>query len=302
MKLRLFLILLCLLCLCSACNPSTQPLNTSLPFYDYNTAEDNLLTHSVEKDLIYAKGAINNGEDTKDLHIDVYTPVGIEDYKKAALLYIHGGGFISGNKNYMRLPADYFSSRGFVVFSMEYRLKDDNPPGELTDKGLPIHAAIVDAKAALRWIHANADTYNIDTNNIFISGSSAGAITALIAGITDEDLFVVDTVGGAIPASNSPGHPMDVRGIIDFCGGIFTYLDSLDSNDPPILIYHGTEDKQVHFERAEAIVKKAESVGLEYEFYPIEGAGHCPSAPAKNGKTLNQLSFEFMVKHMVIPE
>ena len=194
-------------------------------------------------------------------------------------------------------PENIFSSRGVVTFSMQYRLMGDQPPGELTPQGLPINAAVVDAKTALRWIYAKANTYGIDTNNIFISGSSAGAITSLLAGATGDGLFQVDVEGTEIPATNSPGYSMDVKGIIDFCGGLYTMIDSLDSNDPPILIYHGTADNTVPFTLAKEIVERAKLVELEYEFYPIEGGGHCPGGAAENGKTLNQLSFAFLVKH-----
>lgn len=186
------------------------------PLYDYSSAENNLVSVSSDLNIVYAVGATELGASNKELHIDAYISQGLEGFKKVALLNIHGGSFVSGNKSNMRSSSEYLAARGVVSFSMQYRLKGDNPSGPKTPGGQSINAVVVDAKTALRWIHAHADTYGIDTNNIFIGGSSAGAITALLAGVSEDDMFMVDLKGDPVRTTNSPGHSMDVQGIIDF--------------------------------------------------------------------------------------
>ena len=271
-------------------------LGVSQDLYDYAGNVNNLVSFTTQTDIVYGVGAVADGDSSKNLHIDAYVPEGMDSYSKAAILYIHGGGFTQGDKSHERFNAEYFARRGFVTFSMQYRLQGDNPPGD--GFTTTIRAAVVDAKAALRWIHANAATYDIHTGNIFIGGTSAGAITALIAGATDDGFYVTDFNDGEIPASNNPGQPMDVYGIIDFCGGMFGQESQIDANDPPLLIYHGTADSTVPFTQAEALRDRAEEVGLTHEFYPIEGGGHCPSQPAENGKNLRELTHEFILKHL----
>jgi acetyl esterase/lipase len=271
----------------------------SAQLYDYRTAEDNLVEFTTTNDIVYAVGAVDNGNSTKDLHIDVYEPQGLDQYQKAAILYIHGGGFTSGDKSNQRWSCEHFARRGFVTFSMQYRLQADNPPATGWDPlTSAMRAAFVDAKAALRWIYANADTYGIDTNNIFIGGTSAGAITSLFAGVTEDGEYVTDQDGRSIPETNNPGYSTDVQGIIDFCGGLYWEVNSIDAGDPPILIYHGTEDATVPYTEATAIRDRCVEVGLEHEFYAIQGGGHCPSEPADNGKDLLTLTFEFILKHL----
>ena len=80
---------------------------------------------------------------------------------------------------------NYFAQRGFVVFSMDYRLLFDYPPApedfNVSDvfpiKGAisqAVHAAMVDVKAAVRYIRANAEEYGVDPDKIAVLGESAG--------------------------------------------------------------------------------------------------------------------------------
>ena len=104
-------------------------LNTSLSkeFYDYSKAEEELKTYTIQRDIVYAVGAVNDGSDTLDLTLDAYVPDSMEEYSKAAMLVIHAGGFRKGSKNARRYVAmaKYFAERGFVAFSMNYRKQAD---------------------------------------------------------------------------------------------------------------------------------------------------------------------------------
>ena len=106
----------------------------------------------------------------KPLKLDVYRPE--NNFKnRPVLVLIHGGGFKTGSKNnnnYVNL-SNFFASRGWVVFTINYRLANDfgsvpiewinyvdlNSPASDKKQHKAVYPAIRDAKAALRWIVVN---------------------------------------------------------------------------------------------------------------------------------------------------
>jgi acetyl esterase/lipase len=89
-----------------------------------------------------------------------------------ALLWIHGGGTVSGTPEYdhalcSRLARDH----GILVVSARYRLAPERP----------FPAAHNDCYAALQWLHRSADQLGIDPDRIAVGGGSAGG--GLAAGI-----------------------------------------------------------------------------------------------------------------------
>lgn len=117
---------------------------------------------------------------TKDLFMDIYQPVGDIAAKRPLIIFIHGGGFYQGNRKEGRDICMVFTNYGFASASIDYRLIDVPLTDSVTVAEGMIHA-ISDAKAAIRFFvedAATTDTYKIDTNYIFISGGSAGGITA----------------------------------------------------------------------------------------------------------------------------
>lgn len=114
-----------------------------------------------------------------DLDLDLYRPIVDEKHKRQPLLVlIHGGAFYGSDKRSEGFPemAEYFARRGYVVASINYRM-GFWPWGQSVDRAG--YRAVQDANAALRFLVSKSDEYNIDTANIFVAGSSAGAVTAL---------------------------------------------------------------------------------------------------------------------------
>ena len=138
------------------------------------------------------------------------------------LMFIHGGGFTGGIKHKPEIVemGNYYASRGWVYVSIDYRTTeelgdiDDMSQQEIIDyyagiapqewiehtfdgaestkqiqQSVAMYAAQRDSKAALRWIVANADTYSIDVDEIAVGGASAGSITTIALGISDESDF-----------------------------------------------------------------------------------------------------------------
>lgn len=221
----------------------------------------------VEKDIVYATGAVRSPAAGEiDLLLDVYRPADVNSPAlRPVFILIHGGGFTGGNKANATMVAlgTAYAQRGYVSVSINYRLVRDEPPTEdlARDPADPVSvaaaAARVDAAMAVEWIRANAAGYRIDPDRIAIGGYSAGAVTALGVAYRDPG------VDGA-----------DVQVALSLSGGLYGQESIIDADDPPLIMIHGTADATVPFTLAEAIETQAISVGLSYEFYPLEGVGH----------------------------
>ena len=264
--------------------------------------------------LVYGIGIVSDGNDpsktwTMNLLLDAYAPVGNNAPDKPCLIVIHGGGFKGGSRSTTRFVdiSNYFASRGFVCFSIDYRLKKDYPPTQghdvpinpsdlLQDKAA--YAAFVDTKAAIRWIRAHREDYGIANDRFAAIGGSAGSFCTLTAAITDNDDYAADFPGDPTLPENSPGVSTRIQVCIDNWGGANHVANEFDSNDPPIMIVHGTEDTTVPFILAEQVRDKCVEFGIPYAFYPIEGAGHGPWNAVIDSKTLNELWLEFIIQHL----
>lgn len=94
------------------------------------------------------------------------------------LLYIHGGGFIKGDKDYRVTNSEFFAHHGYFVYNIDYRMP---PEISLTEN----FSDIIDA---FNYIDKLAETYPIDTNKIVVSGDSSGAYqTAMLASFAFDD-------------------------------------------------------------------------------------------------------------------
>ena len=125
------------------------------------------------------------GEDC--LTLNVWTP-GIDDGRRPVLVWIHGGGFLTGSGNLPFYAADTFARDGdAVAISINYRL---GPLGFLSGVG-DANVWLTDQVAALRWVAANAAAFGGDPARIALVGQSGGAfsIAALAQHPDTRDLF-----------------------------------------------------------------------------------------------------------------
>lgn len=292
-----------------------NPIVKSSSTYDVNFDED----------LVYAQGlshqSINSSNATPiPLKLDIYYPEN-NSTNRPVYLFIHGGGFTMGDKQDAFLPdiANYYASRGWVFISINYRLRDDfgTVPQEWLDfaNTLPSNARSIiiaqyppmrDAKAAMRWVIANAATYNINTDFITVGGGSAGAMTAITTGISEPEDYRDELSVTQDPtlSTTNLNQNFKVETIIDFWGSkanldVFELVygnQRFDSNDPSMLIVHGTNDTTVPFSNAVDLKTICETNSIPHAFYPLQGQGHSAWNATVNGKSLEELAFDFIVE------
>jgi acetyl esterase/lipase len=236
--------------------------------------------------------AVNQQGQSVTLKLDVYSPTGDTQTSRPTIVWVHGGGFSSGNKNSQEIvdEANTFARKGYVNVSISYRLTPGgcSAGGPTAECVQAIFDAQHDAQSAVRFLRANASTYGVDVNRIAIGGTSAGALTALHVGFNSDD----PGDGG------NQGQSSAVRAAVSLSGA--KVLGSASAGDAPSLLFHGTDDGLVPYQWAVNTVNEAKAAGLQSFLTTWDGEGHVPYAAHRTqilDQTRNFLYFELDAAH-----
>lgn len=125
--------------------------------------------------------------------LDVYVPA--EGKHRPVVVWIHGGGWHSGDKKDVKQKPQAFTDKGYVFVSINYRLQVWTDPQ--LSPGVTIKQIAEDVAKAIRWTHDNAGDYGGDPMTIFVMGHSAGAqLAALVC--TDDRYLKAEKLSLAI--------------------------------------------------------------------------------------------------------
>jgi len=279
----------------------------------------------VEANITYAEGLSHDGQSSSTvampLILDLYKPDNASK-NRPVFMFMHGGSFLGGSRKKTEIVAmaNYFASRGWVFLSIDYRTASNL--GTINTGIAPqlwrefcnddtqinaIYTAQRDAKSALRWIVANAETYHINTDYITVGGGSAGAITAIGIAVSEQEDFrdeISTTIDPTLLSTNL-NVTYNIRSIIDFWGNdtVLSLLENVygherfGSNDPELFIAHGTEDiGSVPYSGALDLIEIYNSNGVYAKLVPLEGEGHAAWGATVDDKSLSDLSFDFLVE------
>ena len=227
------------------------------------------------------------------------------------ILCIHGGGFRAGTRESYDKLCLTLASHGYVAATMTYRLAP----------AFPFPAAVIDCKAAVRWLRANADKHHIDPKRLGVTGGSAGGHLVQFLGVTadlqefdvgehlDQSSAVTCVVNyyGPSDLTKSYGKSVDAAEVLPlfFGGALDTKLKEhvrgsplywVTPNAAPTLIVHGTEDKYVNYEQAGWMVDKLRAAQVEVELLTLPGAGHGFKGP--DAQKAEAAMIEFFDRHM----
>lgn len=268
------------------------------------------------KDIAYA------GQSSAQ-RLDLYLPSSVSD-PCPVIVWLHPGGYTRGDKEGVMPVLDEILDRGYAVASMNYRLADE----------ACFPAQIFDAKAAVRWIKANAAAYNLDKEAIAAWGVSAGSTFAALlgtaAGVSElEDLSmgnqkessrvnaVVDLIGPVdFPNMNSQlvqlGYPplsddvvsgmaMLIGGQLNECPEICRAINPatyITSDCPPFYFQHGTADHLVPYLQSVNFARVlVDAIGQEHvTLNLIEGVDHFDS-DHYSSENVNK-ALDFLDKHL----
>jgi para-nitrobenzyl esterase len=289
-------------------------------------ATDIFPTVTTTSNVTYGSNTSWSGQSTT-LKLDVYAPTGDTASKRPLIIWVHGGSFIGGSKTDGDVVAlsQRFAKKGYLCASIDYRIGFF--PFDSANAVKAVVRAVQDLRASLRYFYKDAqtsNTYKVDTNFIYIGGSSAGAITALHLAYLNEECeiagylssTVITQLGGLEGTSGNPGYSSKVNGVINGCGALARY-SWLEAGDVPLCSVHGTNDGTVKYNRgivnpgtplmfldgSRMLHERACAVGLENQFYTFPNAPHVPYAgnQAYMDTTVNFIR-DFLVQQMGCPD
>jgi len=250
------------------------------PFVQYVPWSTPTYTYTLQSDVVYGQGEINNGGAFKDLELDLYIPdlpppPAGKHNDVPLMLMIHGGSFLFGSKTDADIvaAAQEYAQRGWLVAAIDYRLIPDNPVpssrvqalydyfggASATPRDRARVAAVDDTLTALDFLHARDDVVKTWTT---LYGVSAGSNTALATAYALDDHGI-------------PRPP--VRVVVDVAGrfegaAIGNPFDSPLTTDPVLITITGTDDPLHQYAlQTQAL---AVAAGLPFDFQPIDDEGH----------------------------
>ncbi|WP_251545964.1 alpha/beta hydrolase [Limosilactobacillus caecicola] len=211
-----------------------------------------------------------------------------------AIVFVQGSHWATQNV-YRRVSyLTKLAAKGYVVAITQYRDYE---------AGFHFPDPIIDAKNAIRFLKANADTYHIQKENFIIMGDSSGGQVATVAGMTAKTALFDQPINDETP---------DVKGIIDLYGAVDlsmkggfpstgdshsiktpegsemgfdipTHLEKtatansktyVNEDFPPMLIAHGTGDTTVSDQESIELYEAIKAAGKPVHLYLIKGATH----------------------------
>jgi alpha/beta superfamily hydrolase len=276
-------------------------VNAQSPCATGRYASDTFTNVTVTSNIAYGSNVKANGS-TQTLMMDIYQPTGDLETNRPLIIWAHGGSFISGSSTNGDVVAlsQAFAKKGYVCVSINYRL--GLTPFDSIGSVRAVLRAVQDMKASVRYFYKDkltTNTYKVDTNNIFVGGSSAGAITALHLAYLDKTCEInyyitpssLVTLGGMEGYSGNQCYSSKVKGVINLCGALGRY-GWIEPNDVPFCSMHGTIDGTVKYNRGQVnpgiplllldgsrmLNAQANAIGINNPFYTWYGKDHVPYA------------------------
>jgi len=250
---------------------------------------------TVEKDVVFGKGG------DMDLKLDIYKPpAGTE--KRMATIHFHGGGFAGGSKDTLADRIRPYAALGYVAIAAQYRLSGQ--------AGFP--ALIHDAKAAIRWVRANAKRLGIEPERIATVGYSAGGYHALFTAGTGnrpelEGAGGNPGVGSQVavclayyPATNVPASMLPA-GSDDASRRAAAATTYIAAGFPPTAIFHGMKDVTIPIESSQKLVQQFRDANVPVEFHAFEGVPHVFDSNPEFAIISAQLAHLFIDRHVLNP-
>jgi len=235
------------------------------------------------------------------LTFDMYQP---ENQNGAGVILINSGAWVSYFPNAYeqiaeglrltrdengRSVTDFYLDKGFTVFWVRH---GSSPKFEMAE-------IVADLRRAIRFIRFNVDKYGIDAERLGLWGISSGGHLALLLGTTSD-------IGNPDPTEEFENSTGRVAAVVAYCppthlksgveylikNGIdilkvfpalnlteeeyrdFSPIFFASSDDPPILIIHGDQDKIVPMNYVESMYQALQESGVKSKFVSIPGAGH----------------------------
>ena len=206
------------------------------------------------------------------LKVYVFSPRKPDQKRRSAIVLFHGGGWAMGEPAWAFSRAKHFADRGMVAVAAQYRLSDQK---EITPR-----EAMADARAAILWVRAHADSLGIDPKRVGAYGWSAGGHLAASAAIFDDDS--ADGVSARPDALVlvSPAVSLESDGWAQRLLGDRGSARDISPDEhvrkglPPTLILQGDVDTVTPLAGAKRFCERMRAAGNRCELHVYKGFGH----------------------------
>jgi len=238
-----------------------------------------------QKDVIYGRS------DGAVLLADIAYPDGKDSLP--VTLMVHGGRWRAGSRsdeNYAK--QDGWAHNGFFAMNIDYRLVNS----------APAPACYQDMYTAIRWVHAHAAEYHIDTRRIYLMGNSSGGQEVALAATLgegpygktggwekeSEDFRAAISFSGAYdlntlswgnlwtPIAGSPA-----TGFTTLAGAplvearrIASPVQNIGPRTKPMLLLHSDDDRSVPIQQAIDMDKALTAAHVQHKFIHYTDRGH----------------------------
>jgi acetyl esterase/lipase len=207
----------------------------------------------------------------------------LPDEKRHTLVWVHGGGWKTGTPEIFVPHMHRFAAKGYVNFSVEYRLYETNAK-DITE-------CMADVRSAVRYIRKNADALGVAPGKRTAIGESAGG--HLVRSLVSIDAF--NNSDDDLSVSPVPDIVINCNGVVDLTGKFFSFVPetrdrmplakklspmyNITAGSPPLLNLQGGKDKTVPREITAAFHEKHLSVGNDSELVIWDDASHAFLVP-----------------------
>lgn len=155
------------------------------------------------------------GEDC--LYLNIWTSNKSKKSKQPVLVWIYGGGFMSGGSACPIYDGEAFAKEGVVFVSINYRVGVFGFFAHPDLKEASGNFGLLDQIAALHWVKKNIAVFGGDPNKVTIAGQSAGSmsVNALVASPLAAGLFnkAIAQSGGNFTRGNASKVSMEAEGV-----------------------------------------------------------------------------------------
>lgn len=238
-----------------------------------------------------------------------------------AVVWIHGGGWMSGDRTMGHGPLRLLATHGYVAASISHRFT--------TEAKWP--AQLHDAKTAVRYLRTHAQELGIDASRIGVMGESSGGHLALMVGLTDEN-------DGFEGNDDWPGVSSRVQAVVSYSTLTdFTQLEDeppqseaefkdyaakrallvalggtedphdpvwaqlspvsyVDRDDPPVLMFQGELDDVVPPDQVGYLERKMQAAGARHQVIRAQKAGHVWKGEER--RMTNRVMLDFLAGHL----
>lgn len=209
--------------------------------------------------------------DGTELLAHVFAPEGPTVPGRPAVAFFHGGFWDTPMVTQFVPHCHHFAARGAVSVAFEYRIASKHQTGPLE--------AIKDSRAALLWLHENAELLGIDPANIAVAGAAGGAFLALLLAMQKDKHFTTPVRPKALVLfsallNTSPKGQLSDRFQTAKTAKELSPSHLVRRKLPPMLLMHGKADRVTPFEEAASFCRRMRWRGNRCHLLDFTGADH----------------------------